>query len=56
VRPADPEAWLLAAWMAARGGRPADAAMLAHHAIGLDPSSPALLAATKAVTDGLPGQ
>jgi hypothetical protein len=42
--------------MAARAGRPADAAMIAHHAIRLDPSSPALLVAAKAVTDGLPGR
>jgi cytochrome c-type biogenesis protein CcmH/NrfG len=56
ARPGDPEAWLLAAWMAARAGRPADAAMLAHHAIGLDPSSPALLVAAQTLTDGLPGQ
>jgi O-antigen ligase len=56
ARPADPEAWLLAAWMAARAGRPADAAVIAHHAIRLDPSSPALFVAAKAVTDGLPGR
>jgi hypothetical protein len=30
--------------------------MLVHHAIGLDPASPALLVAAKAVTDGLPGR
>jgi cytochrome c-type biogenesis protein CcmH/NrfG len=54
ARPADPEAWLLASWVAARAGRPDDATALARHATALDPQSPALLAAAKAVTDGLP--
>jgi O-antigen ligase len=54
ARPADPEAWLLASWVAARAGRTDDATGLVHHAIALDPQSPALLAAAKAVTDGLP--
>jgi len=42
--------------MAAGTGRPADAATLARYAITLDPQSPALLAAAKAMTDGLPGR
>ena len=56
ARPGDPEAWLLAAWIAARSGRPADANALAGQAIHLDPASPAVLVAARAVTDGLPGR
>jgi len=56
ARPAEPEGWLLAAWIAACSGRPADAAALRQHAIGLDPSSPALLAAAKAMAEGPPGR
>jgi O-antigen ligase len=56
ARPADPEAWLLAAWMAARTGRPEDARALTHYATTLDPQSPALHAAAKAMTDGLRGR
>jgi O-antigen ligase len=51
-RPADPEGWLLAAWIAAAGGRPADAASLARHAASLDPARPELLAAARTFREG----
>ncbi|HUG54114.1 MAG TPA: O-antigen ligase family protein [Vicinamibacteria bacterium] len=49
LRPADPEGWLLAAWLAAAGGRPADAAGLARHAVALDPQRPGVVEAARAI-------
>lgn len=56
ARPADPEAWLLAAWTTARRGRSADAATVAGHAIALDPQGPALRVAATALMETLPAR
>jgi O-antigen ligase len=56
VRPADPEGWLLAAWVAAVSSRPADVAGLARHAIVLDPEQPGVREAARTLTDRPPSR
>ncbi len=51
VKPADPEGWLLAAWVTAVSGRPADVAGLARHAIVLDPEQQGVREAARTLTD-----
>jgi hypothetical protein len=55
-RPADPEAWLLAAWTTAMRGRAPDAAGLARYAIALDPERPAVREAARTLTGPPPSR
>jgi O-antigen ligase len=56
AKPADPEGWLLAAWVTVVGSRPADAAGLARHAIALDPARPGVREAARTLTDRPPSR
>jgi len=56
VKPADPEGWLLAAWVTAVNSRPADVAGLARHAIVLDPEQQGVREAARTLTDRPPSR
>jgi len=51
-RPADPEAWLLAAWLASIGGHSHESALLARHAVTLDPERVAVKDAANVLLQG----
>jgi O-antigen ligase len=53
-RPADAEAWLLAAWTAGARGNRADGGALARHAVTLDPQSRAVQEAMRALAISFP--
>jgi hypothetical protein len=52
LRPTDPEAWLLAAWIAAARRQPDDAASLARYGVMLDPERQSVVAAARSLTEG----